>query len=190
MSRETQLQALKDYPYPKIVIVGQQPNSNDPEDPLSPDDVMWAGYRVMSLSGLDPRSYRDTFHRVNINYENEGKFTTSVKQKSRAIGVWKTVRRSDTLILLGTAVEKCFKGLIDSKLEPCAKTPMWKPLEHPYLAPGDRFYTMREHWCDAYMIPHPSGLNRWWNDPSNTKLAADTLRQIIADHKAKPRPFV
>lgn len=190
MSRQTQLEDLENYPYPKILVVGQQPNSNDPEDPLSPDDKMWAGYRVMSLAGLNPQSYRDTFHRVNINYENEGKFTVSVAQRNRAIDIFKIVKKNDTLIILGTAVEKCFKGFFDSRLEPCIRTTMWKALEHPYLAPGDQFYTVREHWADVYLIPHPSGLNRWWNDPSNTLLATQTLRQIIADHKAKPRPFV
>lgn len=172
MSRQTQLEDLESYPYPKILIVGQQPNSNDPEDPLSPDDKMWAGYRVMSLAGLNPQSYRDTFHRVNINYENEGKFTTSVRQKNRAIDIWKCVKKGDTLIILGTAVEKCFTGLLE-RMEPC------KPYD-----------VRRAGIATAYLIPHPSGLNRWWNDPSNTLLATQTLRQIIADHKAKPRPFV
>lgn len=190
MTKISQLRELQAWPYPKILIVGQQPNSNDPEDPLSPDHAMWAGYRLMQLSGLDPASYRKTFHRININYENEGKFTASVRQKNSAIEIWNTLKKDDTLIILGTAVEKCFKGLIDSRLEPCVKTPSWKPLQYPYVKPGDSFYTVRESWSDIYLIPHPSGLNRWWNDPSNTMLASNTLKQIIVDHRAKPRPFV
>ena len=27
-------------------------------------------------------------------------------------------------------------------------------------------------------VPHPSGLNRWWNDPANVELAETTLRGI------------
>jgi len=30
----------------------------------------------------------------------------------------------------------------------------------------------------AAIVPHPSGLNRWWNDPKNKKKAKKFLRQI------------
>lgn len=33
----------------------------------------------------------------------------------------------------------------------------------------------RAWWC---VFPHPSGVNRWWNDPDNTRRAERYLRRL------------
>lgn len=170
MSKQSQIDALRDFWGPKIVIVGQQPNANDPEDPLAPDNPMWAGYRLMSLAGLTPGEYRDRFQRINLNYEAESKFRVSTPQRHRAMDIFTTVREDDILVILGTAVEKAFKGLLPP-LQPC-------------------IIQKAHRNVDVVLIPHPSGLNRWWNDPMNTKLAVETLKQVIDHNRVRRSRFV
>jgi hypothetical protein len=68
-------------------------------------------------------------------------------------------REYDTLILLGAKVRDAF-GL----------------RHHDWL-----------DWCEvgtthmALVLPHPSGLNRWWNDIRNTINARNKIREIISD---------
>jgi hypothetical protein len=33
----------------------------------------------------------------------------------------------------------------------------------------------------ALALPHPSSVNRWWNDPANVRRASDTLRLFLFD---------
>jgi hypothetical protein len=35
-----------------------------------------------------------------------------------------------------------------------------------------------EIWQPVLAVPHPSGLNRWWNDPANTERAARLLSAV------------
>lgn len=150
----------------KLLIVGQQPQSNDKNDPLSPDNPMWSGYRLMQMAGLTAQEYRDVFERININYEAEKTFRTSSLQKARAVEIYKTLHPEDTLIILGSGVLKCFRGLVGD-LEPC---------ELYCTRYGPRGAEKQGH--SVIMIPHPSGLNRWYNDPSNTARAAACLRAL------------
>lgn len=42
------------------------------------------------------------------------------------------------------------------------------------------FLTTRRRNDRTYLLfPHPSGLNRWFNDPSNRRLASDALRAFL-----------
>ena len=34
-------------------------------------------------------------------------------------------------------------------------------------------------YVNAVVIPHPSGLNRWWNDPANTERARRFMRSLL-----------
>lgn len=172
MSYESQLSALHAI-CNKIVIVGQQPQSNDPEDPLSCDHPMWSGYRLMQMAGLTPEEYRRIFYRINLNYLPDKTFKVSTPQKNRAAMIWKTLHPTDTLIILGTAVLKAFKGFVDD-LPPCEIREVVGPFV--YLPEADDMVRMQLH--RVVLIPHPSGLNRWYNDPNNTKRAAETLRRL------------
>lgn len=33
------------------------------------------------------------------------------------------------------------------------------------------------------MLPHPSGVNRWWNEPENREAAREFLRQLLLEGK-------
>lgn len=43
----------------------------------------------------------------------------------------------------------------------------WKPL------------TLREPRIRIAVMPHPSGVNRWWNDPQNRRAATEFVRELI-----------
>lgn len=165
MSYETQLEELR-RAHKKIVIVGQQPQSNDPEDPLSCDHPMWSGYRLMQMSGLSPEGYRETFHRINLNYLPDRKFSVSTPQKNRAAMIWTTLHPDDILVILGTGVMKAFKGLV-GELEPLQPHLTKRIKDGRYVAGHS-----------VVLIPHPSGLNRWYNNPENTRRAAEALRGL------------
>jgi hypothetical protein len=46
----------------------------------------------------------------------------------------------------------------------------------PYLV---KFHLV--HHCPAFVFPHPSGINRWWNDPHNVSQAASILHMVLRD---------
>lgn len=43
-----------------------------------------------------------------------------------------------------------------------------------YLGPGQFHWG---HW--VYIFPHPSGINRWWNDPVNYAAAEKFMRDLV-----------
>lgn len=49
--------------------------------------------------------------------------------------------------------------------------------------PGQPFLrTARYARCSLTVVPHPSGVNYWWNDDANTRRARRTLRRIVRNH--------
>jgi uracil-DNA glycosylase len=40
---------------------------------------------------------------------------------------------------------------------------------------------------EAAVVPHPSGVNRWWNDPRNRAAARRFLRRCVGEHLERRR---
>lgn len=40
------------------------------------------------------------------------------------------------------------------------------------------WFRLRRRW--AAVVPHPSGVSHWWNDPSNRRRAARFMRSVLA----------
>lgn len=141
-----------------LTIVGQAPNRHGLSDP---DEVLTgrSGRKIAEIAGL---SFDDFLfiRRVNLNKRwngKAGKGDRFMMSEGRA----SAQRLLDEdhgggMVLLGRSVAKCF-GL--EKCEPLTTV----------LAYGRRFFIM----------PHPSGVNRWWNDPKNVKAAKRSLRRFI-----------
>jgi uracil-DNA glycosylase len=129
-----------------ILIVGQAPSaSSDPSEPLSGR----SGRRLASLCGMTLEEFLRAFDRVNLLPEFPGKASkgdrfpmAAGRSAAKAILAASQPRRC---VLLGTGVWKSF-GLPPS------------PAPFLWLPAGPRLFSL---------CPHPSGVNRWWNDPLN-----------------------
>jgi hypothetical protein len=117
------------------------------------------GDKLMELLGIDLRTYVRAFRRLNLIRHfpgREGRGDSFPLDEARAawwkLGVNLGMRRT---ILLGAKVAE-------------VAVPGWR----------------RFGWCQPFttewtiflVVPHPSGLNLWWNDAGNTALAARALR--------------
>jgi hypothetical protein len=81
------------------------------------------------------------------------------RDAARAAAVLRVPRMSGTVLLLGHRVAAAFG------------------VRAAYFTWG------RIGRARAAVFPHPSGVNRWWNDRENRRLAAAFLREVLAQKK-------
>ena len=141
----------------KIVMIGQAPSrGRSRKEPLTGA----SGKRLAQLAGLSTQEFRGFFDRANVlrrwpGKNGKGDAFPAAKARRGAVRLRRELA-GRRLILLGSAVARAF-GLRD----------------HPLM-------TWFEHGgLTVAVIPHPSGLNRWWNDSSNTVEAAAFLGDLI-----------
>lgn len=138
-----------------IIFVGQGPSENgDPDKPLEGR----LGDRLGELLGIS--DFAPSFSRINLNAQWIGKVGKGdVFDTAEGFLAAKVLLRGSwtRYVLLGQKVAACFavKG---------------EPLE-TVEAIGKQFF----------LLPHPSGINRWWNDPENVRRAKETLRHFVYD---------
>ena len=113
------------------------------------------GRRLAGLCGLDYHDFLRTFDRRNLlNYEQGplGKgddFDPFAARRSALLMTPALTGRE--VVLLGRRVERAFLG----------------PTSLPYLSWTD---LQGVRWATC---PHPSGINRWWNEPANRSKAEE-----------------
>ena len=152
--------------FERILLVGQAPNQHgDPRRPLVGGRT---GTKIQTLAGLDLREYARTFDLVNLLSGWEGKDGNGdAFDLARAKVATRALLRSRTnraIILVGRAVADAF-GV---------------PGTRPYLA-----WFLHEGRAMA-ILPHTSGVNRWWNDPENEKAAEIFLRAAVKTAAEEP----
>lgn len=141
----------------KPLIVGEAPSKNEVvEQPLQGR----VGRRMAALSGLTYEQYIDFFDRVNLLHVRQ-----DTKEKgfefdfeSAQIEARQLVRgfkRGQIVLLLGGRVTEAFG------------------VHHEY------FNEVKLNGARCYIVPHPSGVNRWWNDQDNVKKATAFMRGIV-----------
>lgn len=118
-----------------------------------------SGGRLAGILGLSPESYLETFDRANLC---RGAWSARVARDAAA-----TLAEQDrpAFILLGKRVCEAFGEEY-----------------HPFTvgdAPGGSRFAV---------LPHPSGLNRAWNDPSATERARRTVETLGVDLQAARKP--
>jgi uracil-DNA glycosylase len=140
----------------KPAIVGEAPSMR-----TSRPFAGRSGERLAELSGLASlEALRDRFRLVNLlghwpGPDASGKGSAFPMQEARSAAA--TLRLPSGSLLCGRRVAAAF-GLAAA----------------PYFA-----------WCDVdgrrvAVIPHPSGVSRWWNDPENVARARAFLRAATA----------
>lgn len=137
-----------------ILIVGQGPSQHgDPDRPLE-----GAATKLGPLLDITPALFINRYARINLNALWIGKagkgdvFDTAegyVAAKVLLRGSW------TRYVLLGQKVAECF-GI---KSDPCTVVE----------AIGKHFL----------LLPHPSGINRWWNEPVNRGRASLKLKEFL-----------
>jgi uracil-DNA glycosylase len=132
----------------KLVLVGQAPSRRgDPEKPLQGDLVV---RRLAGVCGMGRKEYMGLTDRYNVLRRWPGKkgkgdhFPMRLARRSaRRLALGFSGRR---VILLGRSVAKAF-GLNVGYLK-------WVNIGF-----------------DVAVVPHPSGINRWWNEARNKAAA-------------------
>lgn len=135
----------------KPLIVGQAPGPrSDPEEPLSGR----CGARLADLCGITPEQFLARFRRVNLIDKHLGKvgkgdrFPMDQARKGAVDLLMTGAIARSPVVLLGANVARAF-GFGPGSY------PLLRLLPRPASPHG------------IALCPHPSGVNRWWNDHSN-----------------------
>lgn len=149
----------------KPLLVGEAPSKNEvTETPLEGR----VGKRLAALCGLTYEQYLERFDRVNLLHvrqdTTEKGFTfdhAAAGHEAHRLYVAGIVAPGRIVLLLGWRVARAFSNGF-SKL--------------PY-------FVEHQHGGAAfYVLPHPSGVNRYWNDPENVARASEFMRRIVKEH--------
>lgn len=154
----------------RIAIVGQAPGPGGPGAPL----MGRVGRRLAFLMGVGfPDEYVELFARTNLLDEHPGargdkgdlfSVDDARDPADEILELLYDIGDSE-LVLLGKNVASAF-GM--TRVE-------WLKRYDITIGDGDEppFVTIR-----VSVVPHPSGVNRWWNDPKNRRAAGTYLRRV------------
>jgi len=140
----------------RVALIGMNnPLSERPGYALWPDPERSTGWRIWKMlesrTGATKADYLRAFHRYNLGKERRF-------HSENAREYWQEIEQDlydnfDTIVLLGAAVRKA-AGVILPQL-----------------------YVSRS----LIAIPHPSGLNRWYNDPLNKSMVELILEELYVE---------
>jgi len=132
---------------PRLLIVGQAPSRTS-----NPAEVLRgkSGAKIRELLGLSKRRFIQCT-RVNLAplwTGKDGKGDAFEADPDLVITALSLARDHETVLLLGRAVSGAlgYGG-------------------YEYFEP------IKKEKTTFYVVPHPSGINRWWNDPANRRVA-------------------
>lgn len=165
----------------KTVIVGIAPARPGEEgQPLSAIAPRSTGRKISDMLEVSPLVYMRAFDRVNVCPNAQEGTIHPRSYAAHAENLAASLLRQRNVILLGQNVAECF-GITRERYSYCE----WKDsrIHESYGLVGwntGRFPPFR--WA---VLPHPSGRNRWYNDPFNAETARQFLvaeyRRMIAD---------
>jgi uracil-DNA glycosylase len=143
----------------KPLIIGQAPGRRGDGEPLSG----MAGRRLAALCCLELEELLDRFERVNLlktfpGKSGKGDAFPLAEARTAAVGLLSAVAAHRHTILLGSNVARAFQLHRLPLLE-------WR----------DAF---RDLGSFVAVCPHPSGVNRWWNDSANFVRASRFWRDL------------
>lgn len=146
------------------LIIGQAPAQHD--DPSMPITGR-TGRRLADLMGIPFEQYLCTFDRANLldrwpGKHGPGDAFPKVEALSGGVSLWNRYLYDmnctyDWVLLLGRSVERI----------------MFRRPPGPWL----KWELILPQAMNMAVIPHPSGVNRWWNDASNVEAARQFLTE-------------
>jgi uracil-DNA glycosylase len=145
-----------------LIIVGQAPSkSGDGNKPFS--ESKRSAKRLAVLLGISSKELGERFCLVNVFDRwpgKAGKGDAFPVSKARKIVAKMRFEESDLVFLAGKNVAKAFG-----------------------FSRAEYFEELSLDGARAFVIPHPSGINRWWNDAENTKKASIFMRRKVFDEE-------
>ena len=154
----------------KILLVGQAPSRNGGygEKALDAGIPSSASGRLLKLFDMSREEYLDRFKRLNLLDYWPGALKSGRGDKFPILEGRKSAQRIQKqiseyhILCIGKRVGKCFN------MDDCFK---WEEYIHCYPFTRNR----------VAMIPHTSGLNRFYNDPDNIQRTKTFLQELISD---------
>lgn len=150
----------------KIVLIGEAPvqGARRPEEWLHPRFCS-SGRRLLLYSGWTLAELEACVERRNL-YPHPVKAGEWRANQARAFAEIeaRTILANAPVVLLGQRVAEAF-GILHGDLFRWTRTDL--------LAQGNAGFVT------AAVVPHPSGLNRWWNDLGNQVAARRFLRELM-----------
>lgn len=146
-----------------MIIIGEGlPKNIFGCSPLDPNIPGSAGARLFNMTGLCRMTYLEQFERFNLFLQAPEKWS-HVEAKRVAKIILETrceqLLKGEVVILLGRKVGAAFE-----------------------LMSADFFVPQKLLNSTFYVIPHPSGANRWYNDSSNKQIVDkfwSDIRELI-----------
>jgi len=141
----------------KPLIVGEAPSKNEvTERPIEGR----IGVRLASMAGLTLPEFLATFDRVNLLHVRQDTVTHGftfdyVAATQSAALIKRTFQPNQIVLLLGRRAAWTF-GL-----------------------GGEYFIQHAIHGAEVRIVPHPSGINRWWNSPENVRQMNTFMKTIV-----------
>lgn len=150
----------------KPVLLGMNnPVSDAPEHALYPHPPTCTGARLLKFSGLERSVYLSVFDRRNVI---GGRAWDGRLARERAPALREEFR-GRTVVLLGAQVNSVMRGGTEHEL---AEPFVWTPDGHG-------------GWMAK--VPHPSGMNHFFNDLLHRELLAIFMAELVQWHEAEHR---
>lgn len=141
----------------RVTFVGEvNPYHQDPRWALHPEPPYASGGQLCRILGIDPNTYLTLYSRLNLC---RGEWSASAASDAAAEIL---NERPLALVLLGRKVERAFFGRRGGP---------------GYFAAAD----VPESLTRALVLPHPSGLNRMWNEPGTVTRARRAFRRLLRE---------
>ena len=145
----------------KVLLVGEAISKHG-QEPLVGKASRWLAY-MMEMNHID---FLERTVRVNLMSKPTSSWPFSyARTAARRMFERRAPDEYHAVVLLGRKVQAaCCPVLMpgwDGDERPCALAGYWGP-------------------TPVYIIPHPSGLCRWWNDPNHRRIAGQLLRHAFA----------
>lgn len=160
----------------RVLLIGEAPNRRMYIEEEEGSDALVIP-RLVEMSQVNSDEFDRLFSRANILAEWPGRSSEGVGdafpfdqayQQATRFKKASILRGFDAVVLLGRRVESCFFA-VTSRTEFFT----WRPLPE---VEGDSF-----GWSGipVVVVPHPSGVSRWWNDDKNTSRAVEFWRTLV-----------
>jgi hypothetical protein len=144
---------------PRPLLVGEAPSKN--EHPPTPIEGR-IGKRLAGYAGLTFEEFLIHFDRTNLlsvrqDTKEKGFEFDAATARTNAYQLIITLERGRTVILLGKRVAMAFD------------------------VPVDYFAWRNINAFDGWLavVPHPSGINRWFNDPANNASMTAFMHHVV-----------
>lgn len=170
-------------PLKPVIFIGQAPSkSTDKKPPF----IGRGGMFLAQILGISHEEMLSRFEFVNLlrrwpGYDLSGKGDAFPMAKARLMArrmLPSLLGRS--VVLVGSNVEKAFA--LPHTVYPC-HWGLYNPKDRVHFpiafhTPGKTLE--KAGYFAVSKIPHPSGINRWWNNPINKEMALDFLKTLEA----------